>query len=977
MNRTIALSLALALWPAAAWAIVPPVTSRAGTGERELASGKILRPVAPHAWRAQAQPGREGAWNALASELGSAWATWEGDRPRQIISTGLVAPGTVASAAKAERVARALLERHVELLAPGASASDFVVVGNELSSGIRSVGFAQRSVGRAVVGGQIGISFANDRLVMITSTAEPHVLVPAAATLVDEATARARARGFVDAGFSPAVVRTRGAVEGPFVLPVGDAITGPLQREVVRVDVESEAPLGRWHVYLDAETGEPVARVSRMHQASGMVFYNVAERSPIFGRSDRPTPATEHVVDGISQVSDAVGFVGFAGVSANVQPGLTGPLVDVFDETGELATGSLVLPDGGGATWNLGGDSSFDAQLTTYAHLLFVKGYVRAIDPELDWLDGQISATVNIADECNAMSDGDSLFFFRESEICENTGRMSDVIYHEFGHSVHHNAIIPGVGSFDGALSEGISDYLAATIVNDSGMARGFFYTEEPLREIDPEGFEYTWPEDNGEVHDAGRIIAGALWDLRTLLIAKYGYDPGVRQTDHIWYEATRRAVDMPSMYGAALVADDDDGDLGNGTPNACEINLAFGSHGLFSGGGEASERVTAEEVPEGLRVHVDLSLPQFEGCPLDATAEIEFGPRDGGGPIQVLPMNPVEGGHEAVVPGLPPGQVMQYRVRVIYETGVERNVPANLGDPWFQHWFGAVEPIYCTSFAEGQAEGWSVPFVWQVSPPLGLGGDPAEAHGPDPFVLGVDLVDDGLYSPFESTSVKSPAIAVPGGYASVRLHYWRWLTVEDGFYDQAYIEADGDIAWSNFASDWDGEATVHHRDGQWVFHDVDLTPWVADGQVELGFRLQTDGGLEMGGWTIDELCVMGYLPSAVPPIACGNGLLEGAEQCDDGNTSDGDGCSALCLVESPSTSGGTSSSGGGDDGDGDDDGASSGGDDGDDAGLGDDGGLVDRGCACRARPDGGEPAAALGLLALALLRRRRRSGRA
>lgn len=30
----------------------------------------------------------------------------------------------------------------------------------------------------------------------------------------------------------------------------------------------------------------------------------------------------------------------------------------------------------------------------------------------------------------------------------------------------------------------------------------------------------------------------------------------------------------------------------------------------------------------------------------------------------------------------------------------------------------------------------------------------------------------------------------------------------------------------------------------------------------------------------------------------CGNGILEAPEQCDDGNTVDGDGCSAICLIE-------------------------------------------------------------------------------
>ena len=42
-----------------------------------------------------------------------------------------------------------------------------------------------------------------------------------------------------------------------------------------------------------------------------------------------------------------------------------------------------------------------------------------------------------------------------------------------------------------------------------------------------------------------------------------------------------RRAQDLPTSYDAALVADDDDGDLANGTPHYCAIQHAFGVHGL------------------------------------------------------------------------------------------------------------------------------------------------------------------------------------------------------------------------------------------------------------------------------------------------------------------------------------------------------------------------------------------------------------
>lgn len=961
LNRTLALTLLAVAYPTTAMAVDAPARAIAAPGERELANGRILAGSPDrHRWRATSNPLKARAFKAVASDLGSAWATWDSlnEHPRQIMGTGMEAPGTIASPTEAQRVAEDFLARHIALLAPGSHASDFVLISNDESSGIRSLGFAQFAGGREVVGGQIGLVFAHDRLVLINNLAQPYPYVATSSARVTDSDARERARRFIDDDFHPARLRSGTAVEGPLVLPVGDMSTGPRYREVVRTEVHSEAPLGRWTVYVDAETGEPVARESRMHNASGLVFYNVPDRSPIFSRSDRAVPFTQHIVDGAPQVSDGVGFVGFVGATSNINPGLSGPLGQIVDEGGPLATTTLVLADGGGVSWNMGDNEIADAQITTYTHLLLVKNYVAQLDSTLPWLGQPTTATVNIDDQCNAMSDGDSLFFFRASDSCENTGRMADVVYHEAGHSVHHQSIIPGVGSFDGALSEGVSDYLAATMLNDSGMARGFFYTEEPLREINPQGFEYRWPEDNGEVHDAGRIISGALWDLRTLLIAKYGPEEGVRRADIVYYEGTRRAVDMPSMYGAALIANDDDGNLGNGTPDGCEINAAFGSHGLFAGGGPGSESVTTVEIPEGLAVRADLALPSFEACPLQATARIEWGPRDGDMTVQSAEMAAVSGGYEAVLPALPPGQVMRYRVIIDYSIGTERLLPSNQGDPWLQHWFGAVEPIYCTSFENASADGWDYTTPWDVDVPAGLGGDPSDAAGADPFALGLDLNGDGLYPPGTNTSATSPTIAIPPGYASVRLHYKRWLTVEDGFFDQASILVDDEVAWDNFASSAKAEgATVHHRDSQWVFHDVDITPWALDGELDLAFTLRSDGGLEMGGWTVDDLCVVGYNPGA-QPMACGNAIIEAGENCDDGNVVDGDGCSAQCQLEDEGDGG----DGPSDSGDPTDDG---------DGGLVDDG-LVDRGCACQAGPVSG-PWGTMGLVGLLFFGLRRR----
>ena len=83
---------------------------------------------------------------------------------------------------------------------------------------------------------------------------------------------------------------------------------------------------------------------------------------------------------------------------------------------------------------------------------------------DLAWLSQRLQVTVNIDDTCNAYSDGQTINFYRASNWCENTGRLADVIYHEFGHSLHLYAMLPGAGTFDESLSEGLADTLAASI---------------------------------------------------------------------------------------------------------------------------------------------------------------------------------------------------------------------------------------------------------------------------------------------------------------------------------------------------------------------------------------------------------------------------------------------------------------------------------------------------------------------------------
>lgn len=930
----------------------------------ELATGATASLAARVRWGAPSTPQSSRALSRLKADVGEVWTRWNDDTgvPQQIITAGTPAPGTVASAREAERMARDLLARHIDVLAPGSDPADFVLVANEVQAGIRSVGFHQYHRGQRVVGGQVGFAFKADRLSLITSTALPSVSVVSpssvGSTPVDfEATALDWMGRDVSGRPS-----SRGGSGIPVVLPIADA-SGLSYRQVVEIEVDMHSPPSRWAVYLDASTGEPVARRQLLSFASARLRFRVPRRSPSTTPTvDRVAPLAE-VSDQVDvRLTDANGLFLFD--TGPVTPSVRGPLVEVVTEAGTPAGASFDVVDGGEVLWDPLDDEFLGAQLAAFVHTSIVKEYVRQIDPTFEWLDDTIPVNVNIEDECNAFSDGNSINFFIASPSCENTGLIADVVYHEFGHSVHIQSLVPGVGQFNGALSEGVADYLSATITDDSGIGRGFFYSEQPLRELDPIGSEWRWPEDRGEVHDEGRIIGGALWDLRKLLIEKLG-DAGRTRTDLIYYEATRRAIDIPSMYPAALLVDDDDGNLANGTPNGCEINAAFGAHGLYQPVA-GSRQLEELQTPTGKTVRLSLSLPSFEACPITARPELIWRVRGDAGNELRVEMQSVDGGYEAQIPAQPAGTVVQYAVASNFSNGTPGVMPENAADPWYETFFGETIPLYCFGDEDGSdwtfegpgAEGWS--FGGLVP---GNGSDPTEDFDGD----GLVLAQNPGYSPNSDTRATSPVIDTQG-YQDVRLHYRRWLTVEDGFFDRATIRVDGETVWANPASEQDFEATFHHLDREWRFQDLELGDFATDGQLSIAFGLASDGGLEFGGWTLDALCVVAVDDEG----ECGNGVLEGAEQCDDGNLVPGDGCSDTCVVDEGSPGGESSGSGGASDSDGGSEGT-------DTEGSGADASsdLAPRGCACTSAPVDGSTTWMLGLLALGGWARPRRRNRA
>src|SRR5262249_35768800 len=137
--------------------------------------------------------------------------------------------------------------------------------------------------------------------------------------------------------------------------------------------------------------------------------------------------------------------------------------------------------------WSLASDETGDAQLSSFIHTGIAKARAHAIVPSLTFVDGALFVNANRPDDqgCNAYWDGYSLNFLRENDACNNSARVADVVYHEFGHAFHQHVMIPGVADYEAALTEGAGDYFAATITNDPVIGPGFYLGGGFIRELD------------------------------------------------------------------------------------------------------------------------------------------------------------------------------------------------------------------------------------------------------------------------------------------------------------------------------------------------------------------------------------------------------------------------------------------------------------------------------------------------------------
>jgi len=201
---------------------------------------------------------------------------------------------------------------------------------------------------------------------------------------------------------------------------------------------------------------------------------------------------------------------------------------------------------------------------------------------DFDGMDFQLTTNIDVAGgTCNAFYDGASINFYDIGGGCNATSLVADVCYHEYGHGINDN-YYQSLGSFfvNGAIGEGYADFWAISATNNPILGAGFNTDNlDPIRryDVDPK----VYPTDIvGEVHADGEIIMGAWWDTHLLMGADWNVTMPLFVETYAGLQAEAFNGNEGEAYTDVLIdllqADDDDGDLSNGTPHGDAIIDGF-----------------------------------------------------------------------------------------------------------------------------------------------------------------------------------------------------------------------------------------------------------------------------------------------------------------------------------------------------------------------------------------------------------------
>lgn len=633
------------------------------------------------------------------------------------------------------------------------------------------------------------------------------------------------------------------------------------------VKTRSMSPRSELTFHVDALTGALLAGDDQIRYADG------EGRVRIVTDILNPTAGTApYVAKGIGLDNGAADNDGETLQTGPVQVSYDGPYATVSDQAGQqLETFNVQFS---GPYKNYDVTPTLFSQADPFVHIMRVKEYVHTLVSNMPWLDTKLTINVNLNDTCNAYWDGQSVNFFRAGNGCANTGRVSGVVYHEFGHGMHQYLTNNVVGS----IGEGTGDFLATLMQDTPVVGAGFSTNGAGVRRIDE---DKVYPTDVvNEVHEDGLIWASALWDLRTAMETKHGAWAGKQVASRDYVLALTQGPGLTTAYPSVIAADDDDNNPANGTPNSCEINAVFNAHGLVSGGtlnhtlagtrsyAQINHSAPGEFVKDAGAVTIVASVENRSTCGTVDAAQLKLKLAHGatGGSFTEIPMGaqtPAQGsGSFATVSDLNEGDVFRYYFEIVAD-----GVTYQSGDATAPH-LGVVKKAGATVIKSENFENgfgtWTHGSIgsdrvddWEVAAPLGLAFDPFAAHA-GAKVAGTDLGSGGVPSGTDGvakrrTYLESAPIST-AGKEDIRLELWQHNAIDGTL----RIKVDGTEVWSTTGngSTW--------SEG-WRFVSLSLGDAAKDkaAGIVVRFEVEANTANVLGGWSLDDIAITGV---AIPP---------------------------------------------------------------------------------------------------------------
>jgi subtilisin-like proprotein convertase family protein len=350
--------------------------------------------------------------------------------------------------------------------------------------------------------------------------------------------------------------------------------------QLTKVDVFEVTYAGEiFDVQVESATGTIFQVTSRNHYMSGQANGQVYDRYYKDPLTVKPFGELNLSAKTGAVLTDMNGVFSAGATDEPTLLGLTGLKVNVLADTGALVNQEAAVANGA-FDINVAKDASplendpMMAQAMIYYHanlmINFAKKYITT-----PWFDETLVANANLSSTCNAHWDGSTINFYSADRTCANTGLISDVVYHEWGHGLDHNT----GGIDDGAYSEGFGDIMSLVMTGSNVLGIGFRTNGGAVRDLSPDKI---YPQDTGGgVHSEGQIIGSAFYDLLVALEKKHGPVAARDLLAQYAFKSIMTATRYTDVYDALVILDDDDANPATTSTNFCVLNEVFAAHGL------------------------------------------------------------------------------------------------------------------------------------------------------------------------------------------------------------------------------------------------------------------------------------------------------------------------------------------------------------------------------------------------------------